>query len=494
MMKEWFVQLGNRLVSEQLGVWFVTCCGIRALKNINTHHWKVRFQEQDHDPNWRRTTHHYCSTMLGMMSTLQKMRSRVKDKRTHLLQEEGDEERTVDIPEHVQKNRELRRKVGRRAFEYVQRLHKNLGHVTPEVLAKMLGEVLATDDVITAAKEYICPVCYARKRPAQVPPSSSLKSTEFNQRIQVDTHWILCEESSVREREPAPGTPAARRKDRGELTGRQCVMTIVDHATRYCSVRILKAETAEEFTKGVERCWFKHFGAPKILRIDEAKGWSSKHVREWASSRSIALEVQPAEQHSWLGVVERKHQVVRRALELYQDDIGRHDLPALKEAAIYVPHTINQMEMVKGFTPQQWVLGKNMTNVHGLTSEIYNPGQEALDDAGIFAQVQQRRLRTQIAWIKADTDAKLRRAFNQKFIDVKETMVVGQRCWYWRVAGSGILHKAKWRGPAGNWGAGQCSSGLGLPWYQLGQMQWKASPTVGWGDWYRSGGWPQGCP
>ena len=83
------------------------------------------------------------------------------------LQEEGDEERTVDIPEHVQKNRELRRKVGRRAFEYVQRLHKNLGHVTPEVLAKMLGEVLATDDVITAAKEYICPVCYARKKPAQ---------------------------------------------------------------------------------------------------------------------------------------------------------------------------------------------------------------------------------------------------------------------------------------------------------------------------------------
>ena len=363
-----------------------------------------------------------------------------------LHDEEG--EKVVEMPEHVVKNRELRRKVGRRAFEYVQRLHKNLGHVTPEVLAKMLGEVLATDDVIKAAKEYTCPTCYARKKPAQVPPGSALKTTEFNQRLQVDTHWILCEESSVREREPAPGTPAARRKERGELSGRQCVMTIVDHATRYCAVRILKAETAEEFTKEVERCWFKHFGTPKILRIDEAKGWSSKHVREWASSRSIAIEVQPAEQHSWLGVVERKHQVVRRALELYQDDIGRHDLSALKEAAIYVPHTINQMEMVKGFTPQQWVLGKTMTNVHGLTSEIFNPGQEALDDAGAFAQVQQKRVSAQIAWIKADTDAKLRRAFNQKFIDVKEAMVVGQRCWYWRVAGSGILHKAKWRGPA----------------------------------------------
>ena len=54
----------------------------------------------------------------------------------------------------------------------------------------------------------------------------------------------------------------------------------------------------------------------------------------------------------------------------------------------------------------------------------------------------------QIAWIKADSDAKLRRAFNQKFQDVKETLAVGQRCWYWRIAGSGILQKAKWRGPA----------------------------------------------
>ena len=354
----------------------------------------------------------------------------------------------VHIPEHVAKNRALKQKVGRRAVEYVQRLHKNMGHISPEVLVRMLTEVQATDNVLEAAREYTCPTCYARQKPAQVPPSSALKSTEFNQRIQVDTHWILCEESLVREREANPGTPAGKRRERGELTGRQCVMTIVDHATRYCAIRILKSEMSEEFTKGLERCWFKHFGVPKYLRIDEAKGWSSKHVREWCASRGISLEVQPAEQHTWLGVVERKHQVVRRALELYQDDVGRHDLTALKEAAIYVPHTINQMSMVRGFTPQQWVLGKTMTNVHGLTSEIFNPGQEPLDDSGAFAKVQQRRLRAQMAWIKADTDAKLRRAFNQKFVEVKEQLVVGQRCWYWRVAGSGILLKAKWRGPA----------------------------------------------
>ena len=354
----------------------------------------------------------------------------------------------VEISEPVRKNRELRRQVGSRAVDYVQRLHKNLGHTGKDTLQQMLQQVQATENVMLAAREYVCPACCARNRPAQAPPSSGVKSKEFNERIQVDSHWIRCEGSIVSKKAAAPGTPAAKRQERGEVMGRQCVLTIADHATRYCSVRILRSETAEEFTKGVERAWIKQFGLPKYLRVDEAKGWTSKHVREWAASRSIALEVQPAEQHSWLGVVERKHQVVRRALELYQDDLGQHDLSSLKEAAIYVPHAINQTSMVRGFTPQQWVLGKTMTYAHGLSGEIFNPGQEAIDEAGAFAQAQKKKMAAQVAWIRADSDAKLRRAFNQKFQDVKETLAVGQKCWYWRVAGSGILQKAKWRGAA----------------------------------------------
>lgn len=214
----------------------------------------------------------------------------------------------------------------------------------------MLQEVQATEDVMTAAREFVCSQCYARSRPAQAPPSSGVRTTEFHERIQIDSHWIRCTDSIVKERVAAPGTPSAKRKE-NEITGRQCVLTIVDHATRYVAIRILQAESAEEFTKGIERAWIKHFGLPKYIRIDEAKGWSSKHVREWASSRGIALEVQPAEMHSWLGVVERKHQVVRRALELYQEEMNQFDLKALKEAALYGPHAINQLSIVRGFTP-----------------------------------------------------------------------------------------------------------------------------------------------
>ena len=62
--------------------------------------------------------------------------------------------------------------------------------------------------------------------------------------------------------------------------------------------------------------------------------------------------------------------------------------------------------------------------------------------------MQQKRVNAAQAFIRADSDAKLRRAFTQKFVENRDEVVVGQGCWYWRDAGAGILRKARWRGPA----------------------------------------------
>ena len=58
------------------------------------------------------------------------------------------------------------------------------------------------------------------------------------------------------------------------------------------------------------------------------------------------------------------------------------------------------------------------------------------------------RTAAQHAWIKADSDAKLRRAMNKIYNEYKDEVQVGQLVWYWRKQGSSILQKAKWRGPA----------------------------------------------
>ena len=160
-------------------------------------------------------------------------------------------------------------------YNYVKRLHQSLGHPQPSVLKKMLTEVQAILDVLKAAEEYKCPACYHRKPPYSV-PAAGLTARNFNDRVTADSAWIDTED------------------------GRKCGVTFLDHATRYVAIRILKTERSEEFVKGLERGWIKAFGIPQILRVDGAKGWSSKYIREWCADRGIALEVARGETHTQL--------------------------------------------------------------------------------------------------------------------------------------------------------------------------------------------------
>jgi hypothetical protein len=133
--------------------------------------------------------------------------------------------------ENVTKNKTLKAEVGSQVFSYVARLHKNLGHPSPEVLQRMLTEVQATADVLKAAKEYICPKCHERKPPAGVPPASGLTARTFGDRLMADTTWIDTDD------------------------GRLCVMVMMDHATRYVALRIMKSERSVDLVKGLERGW-----------------------------------------------------------------------------------------------------------------------------------------------------------------------------------------------------------------------------------------------
>ena len=338
------------------------------------------------------------------------------------------EQAEADPPESkddfVHKNMQLQREVGAMVMQYIRRLHKNLGHPSPQVLAKMLEEIQATEDVLKAAREYECAVCYERKGPSGVPPAAGLSARSFGIRLLADTAWVDTDD------------------------GRCCMMTMMDQATRYVAIRIMKDEQSVTLVKGLERGWIKHFGTPKYLRIDEGKGFVATYLRDWCSEHGIMLEIAPAESHNWLGSIERKHQVVRKAVELYMADKGRKTRKTLLEAAIYCPGQINSLSYTRGFTPAQWVLGQAPRDTLSLTSSIFNPGMSLNNEPEDFTEIQQKRLAAQMAFLKADSDARLRRAMHQNYRESKHKVSVGQRCYYWRIQGTGKLQKNKWRGPA----------------------------------------------
>ena len=74
-------------------------------------------------------------------------------------------------------------------MQYIRRLHKNLDihHLKS---CQDAGEIQATEDVLKAAREYECAVCYERKGPSGVPPAAGLSARSFGIRLLADTAWV----------------------------------------------------------------------------------------------------------------------------------------------------------------------------------------------------------------------------------------------------------------------------------------------------------------
>ena len=101
------------------------------------------------------------------------------------------------------------------------------------------------------------------------------------------------------------------------------VLSVVDLATRYTAAVLLRSEQSEEHIRGLERCWIAHFGAPQRLITDEGRGWLSQVFESWTNAGAHGIEhvVAPGEAHERLAIVERRHAILRKSIEVYMDDM-----------------------------------------------------------------------------------------------------------------------------------------------------------------------------
>ena len=76
------------------------------------------------------------------------------------------------------------------AIRTVQKLHRNLGHPAPKELEELLAARGASDQVLEAARTYVCVACAKYKKPADAAPASLPVSTKFNDVLQADVFWL----------------------------------------------------------------------------------------------------------------------------------------------------------------------------------------------------------------------------------------------------------------------------------------------------------------
>eukprot|EP00435_Cladocopium_sp_Y103_P007119 s2224_g2.t1 len=310
----------------------------------------------------------------------------------------------------------------------ITRLHRNLGHPSNKELVRLLKSKNVSQTLLQAAQEHECGLCDLHKRPTGVPVSSMPKETSFNERVQTDTLWI--------------NVPGFKHK--------QPVLMMSDAMNRLLAARFLKAETTEELIKQIESAWISFFGPMKTLQVDEHRAWSSDAMREWATEQGIRLVISPGQSHTRLAILERRHQVTRRAISLFlESNPGlASDKDGLIIALNYIVPQLNRTPNVHGFSPLQWVLGYS-PSVPGLLSEessLCNPAH--LDPSERFMETLRLRQEASKVMIEVDTDSRLRRALLRKYMGQPLVLQPGDLCFYWRDTPAGSSMKLKWRGPA----------------------------------------------
>ena len=308
------------------------------------------------------------------------------------------------------------------AVRVVQRLHRNLGHPEPQALVDLLTSRGASPKVLEVARSYKCLACNKYKKPNQVAPASISVSREFNDQVQADVFYVKVDTAKI------------------------AVMSVVDSATKFAAAVVVHKEDPEEYIRALERCWVKHFGVPSSLVTDEGRPWLSAKFEEWTSRCNVAHQVAPGEAHERLAIVERRHAVLRKAIEIYMDDAKSTGAGGVKEALTYVVPQLNATPTVAGFSPSQWLMGKQPSFPGDLLNDSLNPihvnGNEE------FAEIIRKRTMAKTALVEADADRKLRRALTRKYQGLNAEYKLGERVWFWRDAKQGDLVKIRWLGPA----------------------------------------------
>ena len=300
------------------------------------------------------------------------------------------------------------------AVRTVQRLHRNLGHPDPSHLAELLESRGASTVVVETAKTYHCAACQ-RYRKLNSPAPSQLPTAEtFNHIIQSDVLWLKLGDKKIP------------------------VLSMVDTATKYQAGAVIYGEKTSDFLHALERCWIRHFGCPSVLVTDEGRGWASDEMMSWAASHNVQHMISPEEAHtSRLSLVERRHQVLRKSLEVYMDDLQLTSVNGLREALAYTLPQINSTPSVAGYSPSQWAIGYQPGFPGDLLAEGLNPGH--LDGTMSFEKHLEKRAAAKYALVKADVDRRLRRALLRRYAGTNTLLEPGQTCFYWRDARHGDL-------------------------------------------------------
>ena len=252
----------------------------------------------------------------------------------------------------------------------ISKLHRNLGHPPNHDLVRILKHAQASDEAIKAAREFTCPACQSRSKPHVPLPAQSDRVVDFNKLIGIDVKYL-------------PGwKPNQKIKS----------LNIVDQASGFQRViPFFEAETSNLLRSLLESHWISWAGPPSDIVMDPAQTNLGEPLVVPLENQGINIRVIAAEAHWQLGKTENHGGWFARVLQRVIDD----HTPSNKEEwleCVHHAHIKNAMIQHHGFSPQQYVFGRNIDIPSDLLNEPIRivPATASLTNAAIAKSQEMR--------------------------------------------------------------------------------------------------------
>ena len=314
-------------------------------------------------------------------------------------------------------------------IQVLMRLHKNLGHPPNQDLVRILKNSQASERSIRLARDLSCSLCKSMSQPRVALPAQSQRVTEFNQQIGLDVKLLQgwCTNQKVK------------------------ALNIVDTASGFQRmVPFFETETSTLLRRLLEDHWIAWAGPPSEIVLDPAQTNLGDPMVSPAEMQGTHVRPIAADAHWQLGKTESHggwfSRVLDKLIEEHQPQSKSEWLECITHA-----HVKNQMLQVHGYSPQQYVFGKNIQVPTDLLNEPLHivPATASLTSDAL-ARAQALRTTARLALIRMQDDRALRvslLARPRRVVDFQPGDLVA----YWRSQKwvKGQLHQnARWYGGA----------------------------------------------
>ena len=263
------------------------------------------------------------------------------------------------------------------------KLHKNLGHPPNHDLVRILKHGQANEQALRLAKELQCDFCKSQQKPGSALPAQPNRVVEFNHQIGMDVKHLT------------GWKPNQKIKS----------LNVVDTASSFQRViPFFETETSTVLRRLLQDHWIAWAGPPKEIVLDPAQTNLGELMVNPTENQGTHVRPIAAGAHWQLGKTESHGGWFNRTLEKIIEEHQPKNQEEWLECVAHA-HIKNQMIQVHGYSPQQFVFGKNISIPSDLMNEPLQvvPATASLQETAL-ARSQAMRTTARMALIQMQDD------------------------------------------------------------------------------------------